>query len=47
MKATALDAARLCFRTRVLLDLTAAVSPAGLDEVIDELRAAKVTVTGS
>ncbi len=47
VKATALDAARLCFRTRVLLDLTAAVSPAGLDEVIDELRAAKVTVTGS
>jgi nicotinamidase/pyrazinamidase len=44
VKATALDAAGLGYATRVLLDLTAAVNPAGLPAVKAELTAAGVTV---
>ena len=44
VKATALDAARNGFLTTVLLELTAAVTPANTDAVVDELAAAGVTV---
>ncbi len=44
VKATALDAARAGFPTRVLLDLTAAVAPANVPDVVAELRAAGVRV---
>ncbi|MDR1386596.1 MAG: isochorismatase family protein [Propionibacteriaceae bacterium] len=44
VKATALDAARLGYRARVRLDLTAAVDPAGLDQVVGQLTAAGVEV---
>jgi nicotinamidase/pyrazinamidase len=40
VKATALDAARAGLTTRVLVDLTAAVSPATISAVAGELRAA-------
>ncbi|MDR1449341.1 MAG: isochorismatase family protein, partial [Propionibacteriaceae bacterium] len=44
VKATALDAARLGYRTRVLSDLTAAVNPAGQPALALELAAAGVAV---
>ncbi|WP_340561226.1 isochorismatase family protein [Streptomyces sp. GSL17-111] len=47
VRATALDAAREGFRTRVLLNLTAAVSPATAATAADELRAAGVELTGA
>ena len=47
VRATALDAAALGLRTRVLLGLTAAVSPATLDAALDELRAAGVELVGA
>ncbi|MFD2620298.1 isochorismatase family protein [Streptomyces chumphonensis] len=47
VRATALDAAREGFRTRVLLNLTAAVSPATAATAADELRAAGVALTGA
>ncbi|HEY5786139.1 MAG TPA: nicotinamidase [Microlunatus sp.] len=47
VKATALDAARNGFATTVLLDLTAAVAPAGTDAVVGELAAAGVAVVGT
>ena len=46
VRATALDAAREGFATRVLLDLTAAVAAASTTRALDELRAAGVTLTG-
>ena len=46
VRATALDAARHGLATRVLLDLTAAVDPAGLEPVFAELREAGVELTG-
>ncbi|MFI9330703.1 isochorismatase family protein [Kitasatospora sp. NPDC052868] len=47
VKATALDAARAGFTTRVLLDLTAAVARATTDNALDELRAAGVELVGA
>ncbi|WP_431782375.1 isochorismatase family protein [Streptomyces chumphonensis] len=47
VRATALDAAREGFRTRVLLNLTAAVSPATAATAADELRAAGVELSGA
>jgi nicotinamidase/pyrazinamidase len=47
VKATALDAARNGFATTVLLELTAAVTPANTDAVLDELAAAGVSVLGT
>jgi nicotinamidase/pyrazinamidase len=49
VKATALDAARLGFKTRVLLDLTAAVhsDEASVRQVVHELRAAGVEVVSA
>ena len=44
VKATALDAARAGFATRVLLPLTAAVAPANVPSVVNDLTAAGVTV---
>jgi len=44
VKHTALDAVRLGYETRVLIDLTAAVNPANLDQVTTELKAAGVVV---
>jgi nicotinamidase/pyrazinamidase len=44
VKATALDAVRLGFAARVLIDLTAAVDPTGTGEVITELERAGVVV---
>ena len=44
VKATALDAARTGFATTMLLDLTAAVSPPGVADVITELAGAGVAV---
>ncbi|MCY0949051.1 isochorismatase family protein [Streptomyces sp. H27-S2] len=46
VKATALDAARAGFTTRVLLDLTAAVAPHTTARALDELRAAGVELAG-
>ena len=45
MKATAADAVAAGFDTRVLLDLTAGVSPASTAEAVDALRAAGVEVS--
>jgi nicotinamidase/pyrazinamidase len=45
--ATAADAARAGFSTRVLLDLTAGVAPASTAEAIADLRAAGVDLTGT
>jgi nicotinamidase/pyrazinamidase len=45
--ATAADAARAGFATRVLLDLTAGVSPASTAEAIADLRAGGVELTGA
>jgi nicotinamidase/pyrazinamidase len=47
VRATALDAAKVGLRTRVLLDLTAGVSQSTVDTALTELRAAGVTLTGS
>jgi nicotinamidase/pyrazinamidase len=44
VRATALDAARLGFRVRVLPDLCAAVSPAGGTAALEEMKAAGVEV---
>lgn len=46
VRATALDAARAGFATRVLLDLTAAVAPHTTERALEELRAAGVTLIG-
>ncbi|WP_031070303.1 isochorismatase family protein [Streptomyces sp. NRRL WC-3742] len=47
VRATALDAARAGFRTRVLLDLTAGVSAQTTAEALEELREAGVELVGS
>ncbi|MFF0431880.1 isochorismatase family protein [Streptomyces sp. NPDC004327] len=47
VRATALDAAREGFRTRVLLDLTAAVAQPTTDRAMEELRQAGVVLTGN
>src|SRR6202453_2318596 len=47
VRATALDATRDRFSTRVLLDLTASVAPASAARTIDEFRAAGVDLTGT
>ncbi|MFD7644187.1 isochorismatase family protein [Kitasatospora sp. NPDC059795] len=47
VRATALDAAREGFATRVLLDLTAGVAPATTAAALDELRGAGVELTGT
>ncbi|WP_030271868.1 nicotinamidase [Streptomyces sp. NRRL B-24484] len=47
VKATALDAAREGFTTRVLLDLTAGVAAGTTEAALSELRAAGVELTGS
>lgn len=47
VKRTALDAAKLGYATRVLIDLTAAVAPANLDAITAELVAAGVVVRQS
>ncbi|GAA3737516.1 isochorismatase family protein [Streptomyces tremellae] len=46
VRATALDAAREGFATRVLLDLTAGVARRTTDRAVEELRAAGVALTG-
>jgi nicotinamidase/pyrazinamidase len=46
VRATAADAARGGFATRVLLDLTAGVAPDSTAKAIDELRAAGVELSG-
>jgi nicotinamidase/pyrazinamidase len=46
VRATALDAAREGFRTRVLLDLTAGVAPATTDSALAQLAAAGVALDG-
>jgi len=47
VRATALDAARHGFTTRVLLGLTPAVSPGTTAQAIDEMRAAGVELAGA
>jgi nicotinamidase/pyrazinamidase len=47
VRATALDAVRHGFATRVLLDLTASVAPDSAAEAIGEFRAADVDLTGT
>ena len=47
MRATALDAAKEGFRTRVLLDLTAGVAPATTATALEELRSAGVGLSGA
>lgn len=47
IRATALDAAREGFRTRVLLDLTAGVAKETTERALEQLRAAGVTLTGT
>ncbi|MEU5975128.1 isochorismatase family protein [Streptomyces sp. NPDC047315] len=47
VRATALDAVREGFATRVLLDLTAAVSKDRTARVLPELRTAGITLTGT
>jgi nicotinamidase/pyrazinamidase len=47
VRATALDAARNGFATRVLLDLTASVAPEAAATTIDEFRAAGVDLAGT
>ncbi|MFJ9694192.1 isochorismatase family protein [Kitasatospora sp. NPDC101183] len=47
VRATALDAARAGFRTRVLLDLTAGVSAQTTAEALEELREAGVELVGN
>jgi nicotinamidase/pyrazinamidase len=46
VRATAADAARGGFATRVLLDLTAGVAPDSTAKAVDELRAAGVELSG-
>ncbi|MZE79625.1 nicotinamidase [Streptomyces xinghaiensis] len=46
VRATALDAAREGFRTRVLLDLTAGVAPDSTERALEELREAGVELQG-
>ncbi|MDQ8705732.1 isochorismatase family protein [Streptomyces sp. LHD-70] len=46
VRATALDAAREGFRTKVLLDLTAGVAEASTERALGELREAGVELTG-
>jgi nicotinamidase/pyrazinamidase len=46
VRATALDAARAGFDTRVLLDLTAGVAKESTDRTLAELRSARVTLVG-
>jgi nicotinamidase/pyrazinamidase len=46
VRATALDARRAGFTTRVLLDLTAGVAPATTEQALAELREAGVDLTG-
>lgn len=46
VRATALDAAREGFATRVLLGLTAGVAPATVAKALDEMRAAGVVLVG-
>jgi nicotinamidase/pyrazinamidase len=45
--ATAADAVRAGFSTRVLLDLTAGVAPGSTAAAIEDLRAAGVELTGT
>jgi len=47
VRATALDAARHGFTTRVLLNLTAGVSPGTTARALDEMRAAGVELSGA
>ncbi|MFJ6216438.1 isochorismatase family protein [Streptomyces sp. NPDC092296] len=47
VRATALDAAREGFRTRVLLDLTAGVARETTERALEQLRAAGITLTGA
>lgn len=47
VRATALDALRAGFRTRVLLDVTAGVARATTDAALTELRAAGAILTGT
>lgn len=47
VRATALDAAREGFTTRVLLDLTAAVAPHTTEKALRDLRTAGVTLVGT
>jgi nicotinamidase/pyrazinamidase len=47
VRATAADAARAGFATRVLLDLTAGVAPESTASAIEDLRAAGVELTGA
>ena len=47
VRATALDAVRAGLRTTVLLDLTAGVAPSTVDDALDELARAGVTLLGS
>jgi nicotinamidase/pyrazinamidase len=47
VRATALDAAREGFTTRVLLDLTAGVAPETTERALDELRSAGVGLSGT
>ncbi|MFD7451868.1 isochorismatase family protein [Kitasatospora sp. NPDC059827] len=47
VRATALDAARAGFTTRVLLDLTAGVAPETTAAALEELRAAGVELVGA
>jgi len=47
VRATALDAAREGFTTRVLLDLTAGVAKESTARALDDLRAAGVALTGT
>jgi nicotinamidase/pyrazinamidase len=46
VRATALDAARLGLRTKVLLDLTAGVAAATTERALDDLRSAGVELDG-
>ncbi|KNX37642.1 isochorismatase family protein [Luteipulveratus halotolerans] len=46
VRATALDAAREGFGTRVLLDLTAGVAPETTDKALEQMRAADVELVG-
>ncbi|MGY1898619.1 isochorismatase family protein [Nocardia gipuzkoensis] len=47
VRATALDARTAGFDTRVLVDLSAGVSPASIDRALDELRHAGVEIAGN
>lgn len=47
VRATAADARTAGFNTRVLVNLSAGVSPAGIERALDELRAAGVEIVAS